>query len=195
MVCVWAAFAPSRVGRDPGGKTYGILECGCGRYPVVADIPVLQSDKQRLLHLISKGAYEEALLTAAAPRVHPSSPMLPAFVRRLAAIRGLSRPRRWFVTAANGRCRSELGKLLANPTTTFSDLLNFRYRKALGWNDAYDYFRFRLGQPRHLVALSLAAMIQRPSQALDRSGSRLHMLQGGRGTPISGERVFGNLQF
>jgi SAM-dependent methyltransferase len=62
--------------------------------------------------------------------------------------------------------REQVGAVFAAAKqTTVFELLDLYYRRSgYRWNDAYDYFTLRFGQPRHLVALSLATLIQHPSR-------------------------------
>src|SRR5262249_37976394 len=47
---------------------------------------------------------------------------------------------------------------------TACDLFDLHFRKSRQWTDAYAYFAFRFGQPRHLVALSLMTLIRHPQR-------------------------------
>src|SRR5712692_1663324 len=145
---------------------YDILTCYCGRYPVVAGIPVLKKDSSgaidRVIALIDAGRDNEALL-ALMP-----SPEAPASVRRLPWVRPLNSLKRLVGRPKDPEPRSwpeQATAMLMNygGQVTACDLLAFFFENK---KDNYDYFAHRFGQPRHLVALSFVSIIHSPTKPI-----------------------------
>ena len=146
--------------------TYGILSCYCGQYPIVAGIPILQKEPRgvisELVSLIGRRLQKEVLVLAVSLSVSPpSSPNLaPAWIKALPSVKGFNRLkhiahlkgvrewRREAVEFLNQNGRGSAGRLLA---------FFFQDNK-----ETFNYFAFRFGQPRHLVALSFASIIEQP---------------------------------
>jgi ubiquinone/menaquinone biosynthesis C-methylase UbiE len=156
-----------------GSDGFGVLTCRCGRYPVVADIPVIKrgvigtsgetvDDVTRLVEAGRRQDALNAMLMPPAPRV-PA--LAPPWLRLFGGIRGIRRLPHGVHERAARRWRDRMGAVFAAGTkqTTVCELLDLYYRKSgYGWHDAYDYFTLRFGQPRHLVALSFATLIRHP---------------------------------
>jgi SAM-dependent methyltransferase/uncharacterized protein YbaR (Trm112 family) len=136
---------------------YDILTCDCGRYPVVAGIPVLKKDtsgrqQRRLIDcviaLIEAGRREEALLAlmpspgldAPASESRPSAPGPPSWAEQAVAM----------LMNHGGQ-------------GTACDVLAFFFEDQ---DDNYDYFSYRFGQPRHLVGLSFASIVRSPNKPI-----------------------------
>jgi ubiquinone/menaquinone biosynthesis C-methylase UbiE/uncharacterized protein YbaR (Trm112 family) len=148
------------------GQGYGILTCYCGRYPVVAGIPVLKRDSPRhidnVITLIEAGQHEKALLTLLAPS---ASTLTPAWARSLPTIKGLRwlryrgqqlALRKWYTRAVGPLVRQR-------NQMTACDLFAFYFHNK---KDSYDYFAFRPGQPRHLVSLAYTSLIHQPPKPI-----------------------------
>jgi uncharacterized protein YbaR (Trm112 family) len=114
-----------------GELRYGVLTCYCGRYPVVAGIPVLKKDAtdpfDEVITLIKAGRHREALLAL----LSPSSPALaPAWIRSLPSTTGT----RWFKHLAHHRAlrgwREQAATLLTDREgqITAWDVFDFYFR-------------------------------------------------------------------
>jgi SAM-dependent methyltransferase len=149
---------------------YGLLICDCGRIPVVDGIPIIFKKQlpvtgikvDVIINLILQKRFREALnvlLMQSPPRYPELShralrnlPDIPV-VRRLKKIshlRGLKEWKKW------------TNRIIQNPVEkmTAREYFDVHFRKSrIKMIDAYDYFTYRFGQPRHLVALSFASLI------------------------------------
>lgn len=158
-------FDPAEISED-----FDIWTCGCGRYPVVSSIPVLKRGAvgvrgetiEEVTRLIEAGKFREALLSLTMPPPPDSPDLAPAWMQALPSIKGIRRLRHLSHQRGVDRWREEAAALLtrAGNDATACELLDLYYhRSGLAWNDAYDYFALRFGQPRHLVALSFTTLI------------------------------------
>jgi ubiquinone/menaquinone biosynthesis C-methylase UbiE/uncharacterized protein YbaR (Trm112 family) len=156
-----------------GYREYDVLTCYCGRYPVVAGIPILKRDAigtagqlaSEVIALIEAGRHAEALVAMVVPS--PASPALaPTWVRSLPAVTGINRVKRLMHQRGLRRWREYARGVLANERgeVTASGLFDLYFRRAEPHPNNYDYFAFRFGQPRHLIALSLASIIDQPAK-------------------------------
>jgi uncharacterized protein YbaR (Trm112 family) len=136
---------------------YGILTCYCGCYPVVEGIPVLKKDKtsEKVVSLIKDGKNLKALLTLISPVFRQSS-LLPykvsSFIRKMAHQKAVQR---WHKKAMV-LLSDQQGK------ATVCDFLDLYCQN----KEHYNYFAFRFGQPRHLVALSFTTLIDKPNKPI-----------------------------
>jgi SAM-dependent methyltransferase/uncharacterized protein YbaR (Trm112 family) len=166
----WGRLEESCTDGDVNELRHGILKCHCGNYPVVAGIPIFQKDNtlvSEILSLVEKRLNKDALALAISPFgiAPPKTPELaPSWVRALPSVKGINRVkhiahvghlRDWKRRAADLLNRNGSG------TVTEFDAFFFRYNA-----EAFNYFVFRPGQPRHLVALSLASIIQNPARPI-----------------------------
>lgn len=155
---------------------YGLLMCHCGRYPLVAGIPIFKKGLvgsggemvEDIAAMIEAGNYMEALLAVLRPPPPPSPSLAPAWIQNLPALKGIWRlkhfvhqrqARGWHVQAA-------AILLEAVHRRTACDLFDFYFRRSAVKTEHYNYFAYRFGQPRHLVALSLASIIREPSHPI-----------------------------
>ena len=156
---------------------FGILACYCGRYPVVAGIPIIKKGNigiagetvEAVTSLISAGRYREALLAMVVPPAPMSPTLAPAWMQSLPSLRGIRRLKSFAHQRSVRRWREQAEALLTDPDdqVTACDLLDLYYhRSGFKANDAYDYFAFRFGQPRHLVALSFTTLIDNPTKPI-----------------------------
>ena len=156
---------------------YDILACYCSRYPVVAGIPVLKkgiigSDGKtsaEVIALIEAGRYREALLSMIMPSPPDSSELLPAWIQSLPSIKGIRRLKHLSYLKALSRWQEKTASALADPekNVVACDLLGCYFRQSgLKKNDTSNYFAYRFGQPRHLMALSFASVIEQPRKPI-----------------------------
>ena len=155
---------------------YHVLHCHCGRYPVLAGIPVIKKGAigyagktaDDAVESIEAGRHREALMMALLPPAPPSPGLAPAGIRGLPAIKGLWRVTRKLHDRRVGRWRAEAEAFLSDgaAASTACDLFDFYFRRSGHPKEPYNYFTFRFGQPRHLVALSLVHLVSHPSKPL-----------------------------
>jgi SAM-dependent methyltransferase len=183
-------LCPSGTDQATHAPGYDVLSCWCSRYPVVAGIPILKrgpdSAIEKLTALIDNGQYLEALLAAIAP----ADPVLaPAWMSLLPSIREM----RWLKHLAHQRAlrrwREQAAALVTGQggRVTAGELFNLSFKR----REAYNYFYFRFGQPRHLIALSFASLIHQPKKAiLDLACGCGHitrsLVQRAKGQPVIG---------
>ena len=161
---------PARIDDANLGPGWGILSCYCGRYPMVAGIPVLKKDPglERVIDLIEGGQHQEALLTlipipnpaaSAASRERSFASRLNRKLRRVFGFSGKT------MDPAQRLWRQRIESVLFDRggQSKFSDLLALYFE---GKKDNYDYNFYRFGQPRHLVALSFVSIIRRPRKPI-----------------------------
>jgi ubiquinone/menaquinone biosynthesis C-methylase UbiE len=135
---------------------YGVLSCYCSRFPIVAGIPVLKKysrTTEKVIALIEARKYQEALFGLVPIAERYTTPLLSS--RRLRWLHRITY-KRWARKSID-----EVHALLTNKggQTTACDLFDYVWH---GKRENYNYNAFRFGQPRHLVALSFASLIQRP---------------------------------
>jgi SAM-dependent methyltransferase/uncharacterized protein YbaR (Trm112 family) len=160
-------FSVSLTKQGEGTPVYGVLTCYCGQYPVVDGIPILKKGTigtvgqtaDQVIALIQAGQYREALLAM----IVPPAPD-PTWLRFLPSVSGIWRLKHLAQQRAARAWREQLAALLQDQgdQLTACDLFDLYFRQSRKWMDTYDYFAFRFGQPRHLVALSLATLIRHP---------------------------------
>jgi ubiquinone/menaquinone biosynthesis C-methylase UbiE len=161
-------------------QDYDLLVCGCRQYPVVAGIPILQTGRlgtadnyrasaDEVISLIQAGRHRDALLCMILPRPPAPPTAAPAWIRALPSMRGIGRLKtmahRWGLRT----WREQMAAWLADAggRATACELLDSFYRRSgLNDPDRYHHFACRFGQPRHLVALSFASLIQQPQQPI-----------------------------
>jgi ubiquinone/menaquinone biosynthesis C-methylase UbiE/uncharacterized protein YbaR (Trm112 family) len=152
---------------DLDAYQYGILACHCGSYPVVEGIPILMKDPdegrsrkiEKVLSLINSGNYQDALLLLTCPsRTASKQSSLEKYLTHIPVVRRLRKfsgkqysggQRKKFITTILDK-----DKCQANNATNLIRLYFDDDQK-----NAFDYFKFRFGQPRALVSLSLASII------------------------------------
>jgi ubiquinone/menaquinone biosynthesis C-methylase UbiE len=155
-------------------KDYNVLVCRCSQYPIVAGIPILRKGvigtarltADEVITLIQAGKYRESLVRLTMPPAPPPLAFTPKWVKRLPSAKGINRFKALTHAWVLRRMCRRLGELITSPgrEVTAVDLLDYYFRRADSRNTIYEYFAFRFGQPRHLVALSLMSILQPPQQ-------------------------------
>ena len=132
----------------------GTLRCGCAVYPVVGGVPVLSRGgaAELALGLLAQNRAQDALLALIEPPP-------PALAHRW--LRGLARFPGGATVSRLGHAWERRGlerALRGDPTTTHTarEMLWLYFRQT---RENYYYMSLRFGQPRHLVALSLASSL------------------------------------
>jgi uncharacterized protein YbaR (Trm112 family) len=163
-------FSPShRSGAEPW-----IMTCHCSRFPVIAGIPILKKDAWTSDHIvrpIERGSHFDAFVAAMMPPAGPPSPgtsspfgfpIAQRIVNRWMSIQHRRQDRRWHEHAR----RFPAGVSDRDRHSAF-DMFDFYLRQPPASRPtAFDYFAYRFGQPRHLVALSFTTLIERPQRPL-----------------------------
>jgi ubiquinone/menaquinone biosynthesis C-methylase UbiE len=160
-------LSEAKADRKEGELDYGILSCYCGQYPVVAGIPILKKNDvtgkvQEAIALIEAGRHREALLSM----IIPSPPVLgPGWLRSLPSVMGIRKFKRLVQERALSEWRTQAAPLLTNETgqTTACDLFELYFHKQ---QENFNYFAYRFGQPRYLVALSFTSLIHQPKKPI-----------------------------
>ena len=150
---------------------YAVLSCYCGKYPVVAGIPIIRKGiignsgetTQAVSELIISGKNQDALLAMTMPPAPASDELVPAWLDHLPQIKGVGRIRNLFGKVAMPHwIKSRREFLAAGPQgKTASEYL----KMCLGMRDQnrdYNAMMHRFGQPRQLVSLSLMTVIESP---------------------------------
>jgi SAM-dependent methyltransferase len=158
----------------PHAREYGVLDCGCSQYPVVDGVPIFIDgsvgalehtqgeveyagpSRDYLTHLVRKGKGLEALLRCVA---------FPLKVERIESIR----PWRLWRThlfqelvAALRRRKLRRWCVMDRDALTAQDWFDvfFRQHSPVGADgEMFNYFFYRLTQPRHLAALLLVSAL------------------------------------
>ena len=170
-------FAYAPLPSKPGQGRYGILSCGCSKYPVIDDIPILMKGAigiishwndgaihlgptaQELVAALEGGVTTEALLDCL------------VFPRRFPMQGRLTRARLWPVAlsekAGLAQTRAALHRLLERPDgeVPAQDVFDFFCSRRSG-NNPYlsEYFLNRFVMPRYLSAMALVQRIGQSEQ-------------------------------
>jgi ubiquinone/menaquinone biosynthesis C-methylase UbiE len=152
---------------------YGLLHCHCSTMPVLEGIPImgigLATSRniyvQHLIDLIEQSRYEQALSLLLVPRPPEYPKLIHPLLKRIPEMRGLRRIKRisYESNVKKWRQQTEAVFLHSNGVTSARNLMDLHFNNsASAWSEAYYYFAYRFGQPRHLVALAFAALIENP---------------------------------
>jgi SAM-dependent methyltransferase/uncharacterized protein YbaR (Trm112 family) len=156
-----------------GEIEYAVLSCHCGRYPVVAGIPILKKGNISITHtldqvigLIEAGRNREALFAVLMPPSPSSAELAPAWMRAMPAVRGAGRLNSFVGQFRSRGWKQQTEALLvrAVDTASLQDFIDLYYRESGAYAQVFrtgnhDYFSLRLGQPRYLIALALARVV------------------------------------
>jgi len=153
---------PKQVCLEP---EYGVLSCNCGRYPIVAGIPILKkgyigSDGQsseEVIALIENGRRTDALFSLLTP---PGLPPSPSWIRSLPSISGIHRLKSVARKRSAREWQEQASALLADKEATACNFLDLYFSRNKNMT-VRDYFAFRFGAGRYLVGLSFAASVTR----------------------------------
>jgi SAM-dependent methyltransferase len=156
-----------------GQLEYGVLSCYCQRYPVVAGIPILKKRGISVTHtndevvdLIKAGRNQDALLAVLTPAPPNVASLAPKWAGLLPSFRGMGRIKTVLGQPALQRWKKQAEAVLKAPKDRVSviDFLKLYFRADSDpdrdQTANYNYFAFRLSQPRYLVALSLASLVR-----------------------------------
>lgn len=148
--------------------SYGILSSEAAAYPVASGIPIFVPGHESVSPLLREGRLREATATAAfaglSSRIHSLLSVLGGSER---AGRLAGPPARWYRERELARAtRVIFDNSTGRPTF---DVVRHAYLASPARSeDAFNYFRYRFGMPRHLVSLSLVeAVPDRPGPVLD----------------------------
>jgi uncharacterized protein YbaR (Trm112 family) len=166
------ASGRNRSSDEPG---YAVLSCHCGRYPMVAGIHILKKGvigparqtADQVISLIEAGRSREALIALLMPPSPASAAMAPSWMQAWPSVRGIGRLKSLCGQPALRAWRRRALAFLTQlgEHVTACDLFDFYFCYSTGdRREPYSYYAFRFGQPRHLVALSLASMVQNPNK-------------------------------
>jgi SAM-dependent methyltransferase/uncharacterized protein YbaR (Trm112 family) len=160
----WKAAASPASG---GSGRFGVLTCGCSRYPVIDDVPVLMKARVGILSHWNDGAIHSgpsaAELVEALERGAADEALLDCLVfpRKYPLQGRLTRAGIWPQSAGGklglAQTRAGLKKLLvAGDQVLAQDVFGFFYSRRSG-NNAYlaEYFLNRFVMPRYLSAMAL----------------------------------------
>ena len=98
------------------------------------------------------------------PRPRANAELAPAWMQVLPSIGGIGRLQGLVGLLVSCKWREQAIALLTEPgdQVTACDLFELYFHRLSKQSELYNYFVFRFGQPRHLVALSFASLIHHP---------------------------------
>jgi uncharacterized protein YbaR (Trm112 family) len=107
------------------GSEYGVLSCHCGRYPVVAGIPILKKSRQikEVIALLDEARYNDALLNLITP---PKSALVSSEIT-FPVLNAVFNKLIYPVSVTNWRKRADLLLSKQNDQTAACKLLNLYY--------------------------------------------------------------------
>jgi ubiquinone/menaquinone biosynthesis C-methylase UbiE len=161
------SYKPLSGGERGGFYEFDVLFCRCGASPVVAGIPILgkgvsvsANQIEEAVNLIKGGHYQEALWSLLAP---PSPSLAPDWLLSFPSVKGIRRIKH----IAHLLALQKWGAQLVRCDSACEFLDAYLRGSGLKWGgDAYDYFTFRFGMPRHLVALAFCSLIDQPTDPI-----------------------------
>ena len=138
----------------------GLLRGPAGDYPILAGIPILLDDPgEQVVSLVR--ARDHATATAVAVARGLSHSRLDPLVPGLLALRPTRPLGRWLAGVRDRAVAARAGRALAAAATDPDPLLRFAHLENRQPNvEGYRYFRYRLGLPRHLVALGAVGAVR-----------------------------------
>jgi len=164
-------FSVSSADGQSDNWQYAVLSCYCGKYPVVAGIPIIRKGvignngetTETVNQFILSGKNQDALLAVTMPPAPASNELVPAWLDHLPQIKGTGRIKNLLSKPAMAQWTKSRREFLAlGPQgKTASEYL----KMCLGMRDQnkdYNAMMHRFGQPRQLVSLSLMSVIESP---------------------------------
>src|SRR5579884_3467977 len=158
---------------------FGLLTCRCRRYPVVGGIPIIRTGTlgscgesvDDVVRWIERRRYREALLAALMPPPPHPPALAPRWLRDAPPFKGWWRITHFLHARRVSAWRREMAAALLqiDPAhTTAQYCFDLYFRRSGNRQEGYNYFLFRHGMPRHLVALSMMTLVpQRRGPVLD----------------------------
>jgi SAM-dependent methyltransferase len=141
----------------------GILRGPAGDYPIVAGIPILDDDLGDVVARVRSGDHATATALAVGRGVKLSR--LDELVPGLLALRPSRPVARWLSTRHDRLLADRAGRAVSAAAADPDPLLRFTHLEGRYPNaEGYRYFRYRLGLPRHLVALGAVAASRPPER-------------------------------
>jgi len=167
---------------------FGILKCDCYEYPIVSGIPIIvrkklynsNSDLEDITALIKRKRSREAFFDLLLSCVK-NSPDSDLWIRSIPWVLKIPRVKRVYRRIdINRRRKSAKEFILRLPkSATARETIEFYFAYFGNQNkDARDYFYYRFGQPRHLVALSLASTVTGTQPIIDLACGMGHITRG-----------------
>lgn len=158
--------------RFDGRDDFNVLACDCGSYPVLGGIPVLKrgavgrggESAEHLVRLLEAGRGADALLAMLTASL-PDRTRLSRWSKLAARVLGGALGARHAARPGVRRAAELLARADGQMTAGEAIQLVYRHPGAGALSEhTYHHFVYRLGQPRHLVAASLATLIERPAR-------------------------------
>jgi SAM-dependent methyltransferase len=183
-----------------GAAEFGVLACGCSRFPVVDGVPIIQRSPVGMFEHTTGRTEVPGIPVAELVRLIEAGESLEALLECLvipAALPAWSRFLPWRLThgeAARRLCRrrgkAELRVLLARRQgVSARAIFSYFYRPGRALQPAVGhYFMLRFGQPRHLAALALMANLSandRPMLDIACGAGHLEHYLNGRQNPVN----------
>jgi SAM-dependent methyltransferase len=139
-----------------------------GGIPILKKGPIGTNHQtvNQVIDSIEAGRYEEALLSMILPSP-PSADFAPRWLQALPSFRGIGRVKTLLGKPGQRRWKKHGVAYLTHlgDELTGRELFDFYFCRSTGdAREPYGYFAFRFGQPRHLVAVSLACIMRRPGK-------------------------------
>lgn len=159
-----APLGLAAIERDGDEVEAGLLHGPAGDYPIVAGIPLLLEDPgDDVLALVRSGDHASATALAVARGVPLSrlDPLVPS----LLALRPARPVGRWLAGVRDRAVAARARRAVEAAATDPDPLLRLTHLESRASNvEGYRYFRYRLGLPRHLVALGSVAASRPPNR-------------------------------
>lgn len=145
---------------DDAAVENGWLECPCGKYPVLAGIPVIKKDlPPAVMEAAASGRWGDALVALVLSDL--PEPFLLRAGRVMGRTHGLSLMGRCIEKTAIAKRERRLRTLVLSAKERYA-IREWIYALT-PWPEFATYLYYKFGQPRHLVGLSLSALADRPS--------------------------------
>jgi len=144
------------------GEIYGILKCDCNCYPIVAGIPILKKDTHKYVALIKSGQLQKALYFLLVPQRELENILARRILSHIPNVSIIKKVGYSLISRLEqrkiGRIKNQiLGNL---DKKTCLEYIKYYFTYHYESIDAYNYFAYRFGLPRHLVALSFTQILK-----------------------------------